>query len=59
MVMQTLTAGGALLGYVPRARSEAPARLMDAGKLLFARLTGKRRENRWLKIDVQIVMREF
>jgi hypothetical protein len=57
--MQTLTAGGALLGYVPRARSEAPARLMDAGKLLFARLTGKRRENRWLKIDVQIVMREF
>jgi hypothetical protein len=32
---------------------------MDAGKLLSAKLTGKRRENRWLKIDVQIVMREL
>jgi hypothetical protein len=59
LAIQILTAGGTLLGYVPRARNEAPARLMDVGKFLLARLTGKCRENRWLKIDVQIVMREL
>lgn len=29
------------LGYVPRAKNEALARLMDAGKLLFSRLESK------------------
>jgi hypothetical protein len=29
------------LGCVPRAKNEAPARLMDAGKLLFAKLESK------------------
>jgi hypothetical protein len=59
LAIQILTASGAHLGYVPRAKNETPARLMDAGKLLFAKLTEKSRERRWLKIDVQIVMREL
>ncbi len=42
-----------------RAENEALARLMDADKFLFARTTEKSREKRWLKIDVQIIMREL
>jgi hypothetical protein len=59
LAIQILTASGAHLGYVPRAKNESLARLMDAGKFLFARLTEKRREKRWLKIDVQIYMHEL
>jgi hypothetical protein len=59
LAIQILTASGALLGYVPRAKNEPLARLMDAGKFLFAKLTEKRREKRWLKINVQIFMREL
>ena len=59
LAIQILTADGTHLGYVPRAKNEPLAHLMDAGKFLFAKLTGKSRENRWLKIDVQIFMHEF
>ncbi len=59
LAIQILTSNGAHLGYVPRARNETLARLMDAGKLLSARLVAKSQEKRWLKIDVQIIMREL
>ncbi|MEI7809878.1 MAG: HIRAN domain-containing protein, partial [Verrucomicrobiota bacterium] len=36
-----LTEAGDHLGYVPRAKNETLARLMDAGKLLFAKLESK------------------
>ena len=35
----------------PRAKNEALARLMDAGKLLFGRLEDKEWQGEWLKID--------
>jgi hypothetical protein len=59
LAIQILTESGAHLGYVPRAKNETLARLMDAGKFLCAKLTEQSRENRWLKINVQIVMREL
>jgi HIRAN domain len=59
LAIQILTASGAHLGYIPRAKNEPLARLMDAGKFLFAKLTEKSREKRWLKVDVQIIMREL
>jgi hypothetical protein len=59
LAIQILTTSGAHLGYIPRAKNETLAHLMDAGKFLFAKLTEKSRENRWLKIDVQIYMREL
>ena len=59
LAIQVLTSDGAHLGFIPRANNETLARLMDAGKLLFARLIGKSREKRWLKIDVQIFMWEL
>ncbi len=46
------------LGYVPRAKNEALARLMDAGKLLFARLESKRWQGDWLNVEVRIYLRD-
>lgn len=42
-----------------RGKSETLSHLMDAGKFLFAKLTAKSRENRWLKINVHMFMREL
>jgi hypothetical protein len=47
------------LGYVPRAKNEALARLMDAGKLLFARTESKAWVDDWLKVEVRIYLRDF
>jgi HIRAN domain len=46
------------LGYVPRAKNEALARLMDAGKLLFAKLESKAWQGDWLKAEVRIYLRD-
>ena len=47
------------LGYVPRVKNEALARLMDAGKLLFSRLESKEWQNNWLKAGFRVFMRDF
>lgn len=52
-------ADGVKLGYIPRAQNAVLARLMDAGKLLFCRVSGKELVNeRWLKISIKIYMRD-
>lgn len=51
--------GGAHLGYIPRAKNEALARLLDAGKFLTARLVHKERRDRWLKLDIEIYLKEL
>lgn len=50
---------GRHLGYVPRAKNEAPARLMDAGKLLFGRLESIVRQGAWLKAEMRVFMRDL
>ncbi len=54
-----LTESGHRLGYVPRAKNEALARLMDAGKLLFGKLESKTWQGEWLKIAAHIYMRDY
>jgi hypothetical protein len=51
-------AAGIKIGYVPRADNIIFARLMDAGKLLFARITEKEMQGRWLKIDIKVFLQE-
>ena len=46
-----LSGDGDKLGYLPRDRNEIPARLMDAGKLLFARLESKSWLGDWLRLS--------
>lgn len=46
------------LGYVPKSKNEIPARLLDAGKLLSAKLAAKEWNNTWLKLDVEIFLHD-
>jgi len=59
LAIMILTEGGHHLGYVPRAKNEALARLMDAGKLLFGKLESKEWQGEWLKIAAHIYLRDF
>jgi len=47
------------LGYVPRAKNEALAHLLDAGKLLFGKLEAKAWIGDWLKVEARIYLRDF
>ena len=53
-----LTEDGQKLGYVPKKKNEVLSNLMDAGKLLFGRLNEKTWVDRWLKLDVQVFLRD-
>lgn len=46
------------IGYVPRRDNVVFSRLMDAGKVLFAKIVKKETENTWLKITIQIFLNE-
>lgn len=44
------------LGYVPRRENQILARLMDAGKLLYARLRTKQWQEDWLRVEIDIYL---
>lgn len=46
------------IGYIPKADNIIFARLMDAGKLLFGRLTGCEVKGKWHKISIDIYLRD-
>ncbi len=52
------TADGCKIGYIPRDRNETLARLMDAGKWFYARVEEKNRKGKWLKIDIQVYLKD-
>lgn len=51
-------ADGVKIGYVPREDNVIFSRLMDAGKLLFGRITYKEMKGKWLKINIKIFLHE-
>lgn len=59
LAIMILNEAGHHLGYVPRAKNEALARLMDAGKLLFGKLEAKAWVGDWLKVEARIYLRDF
>ena len=54
-----LTEDGQKLGYLPQERNEILSRLMDAGKLLFGRLDEKSWMGTWLRLDIQVYLRDL
>lgn len=48
------TADKVKLGYLPKSRNESVARLLDAGKTLFAVLVSKAWQQEWLKLSVKV-----
>lgn len=51
-------ADGVKIGYVPKRDNVIFARLMDAGKLLFGRITSKEMQGNWLKIQIKVYLHE-
>lgn len=49
---------GIKLGYVPKEDNAVFSRLMDAGKLLFGKITAKETKGKWLKINIDIYLHE-
>lgn len=56
LAILVLDARGAKLGYVPRDRNQVLARLLDAGKPLYARLDRKQWFGGWLRVTMLIHM---
>lgn len=52
------TAESVKIGYVPKQDNVIFARLMDAGKLLFGRISGKEKKGSWVKLDIKVFMHE-
>ncbi len=49
---------GVKLGYVPKQDNIIFSRLMDAGKLIFGRITEKEIKGKWVKINIKIFLHE-
>ena len=56
IVIQTVD--GVKIGYVPRQDNVIFARLMDAGKLLFGKITSKEKKGSWVKIYIKVFLHE-
>ena len=52
------TLGKEKIGYVPHKDNVIFSRLMDAGKVLFAKVVEKEMRGKWLKIKVKIYLHE-
>lgn len=49
---------GVKIGYVPRVDNAVFSRLMDAGKLLYGKITAKEMKGKWLRIKIGIYLHE-
>ena len=49
---------GIKIGYIPRKDNVIFSRLMDAGKLLFGRITAKEIRGNWVKIKIRIYLHD-
>lgn len=49
---------GQKIGYVPRSDNPIFSRLMDAGKLLFGRITEINKTENWLKIKIKVYLQD-
>lgn len=52
------TTDGVKIGYVPREDNVVFSRLMDAGKLLYGRISEKEVRGTWIKINIKIFLHE-
>lgn len=49
---------GVKIGYVPRDDNAVFSRLMDAGKLLYGKITAKEMKGKWLRFEIGIYLHE-
>ena len=58
LAIQILNSKKERIGYVPKAKNEILARLMDAGKLIFGRVEEKEKVEDWIKISIKVFMKD-
>ena len=58
MAIMVVNADNTKIGYVPKKDNVIFARLMDAGKLLFGKITSKELHGKWVKIYMDIFLHE-
>ena len=58
LAIQILNGKKERIGYVPKAKNEVLARLMDAGKLIFGRVEEKEKVDDWIKISIKVFMKD-
>lgn len=49
---------GNKLGYIPKDKNEILSRLMDAGKLLYGKVKTKEKIGEWIKIEMEVFLRD-
>ena len=49
---------GVKIGYIPMEDNAVFSRLMDAGKMLFGKITNKEMKGKWFKLDIDIYLHE-
>jgi len=57
-VIVIINLGGVKTGYIPKADNVIFSRLMDVGKLLFARIAFEVMTGKWLKIKITVSLHE-
>jgi hypothetical protein len=58
LAIRVETAAGERIGWVPKKHNDVLARLMDAGKLLVAKVVHKELEDHWLKMRIEIFLKD-
>lgn len=53
------TESGQKVGYIPKNDNIVFSRLMDAGKLLFGKVSEKKKKGKWLKIYIRVYLHEW
>jgi len=61
LAIRTDNAAGEKLGYIPRKDNEIPARLLDAGKILYGKVAAALRHDSssWVDITIKVYMKEL
>ncbi len=58
MAIVIKTTSGVKIGYIPKTDNVIFARLMDAGKLLFGKVSDKSLKGTWVKIKIKVYLKE-
>ncbi|MGT2957956.1 HIRAN domain-containing protein [Streptococcus bovimastitidis] len=56
--IKIVTLKGDKIGYIPQKDNLIFSRLMDAGKVLFGKITRKEKKGQWTKIEIAIYLHE-
>lgn len=59
LAIRVETAAGERIGWVPKKHNDVLARLMDAGKLLVAKVAHKELEDHWLNMRIEIFLKDI